>query len=127
MSSASPRHGAPGSLQNCVTVYWRAIQPVLSLRRTPYWCIADESYFGTLLSSKLEGMLEGGLTDDIAMAMLRGGDGIYAQDIDLELVRNLSDNNMKCARHWQFAAFGRAVTGAWSKCARSSSRYAAQS
>ena len=73
----------------------RATQLVPSLRRTPYWCIADESYFGTLLSSKLEGMLEGGLTDDIAMAMLRGGDGIYAQDIDLELVGNLTDSNMR--------------------------------
>ena len=66
------------------------VQPLSSdelwLRRTPYWCIADESYFGTLLSSKLEGVVESGLTDDIAMAMLRGGDGIYAQDIDLELV-----------------------------------------
>ena len=69
----------------------RAATWLTFLHRTPYWCIADESYFGTLLSSKLMGEVEGELTDDIAMAMLRGGDGIYAQDIDLELVRILSE------------------------------------
>jgi hypothetical protein len=49
-------------------------------------CVADEAYFGTVLSFKLGGHMEGHFTGDSAMAMLAPGQGVPVEDVDVEML-----------------------------------------
>ncbi len=60
--------------------------------------MADESYFGTLLSSKLGGQLEGSFTDDMALAMLVAGVGVPAEEIDVDLLGQIRGRTMNTSR-----------------------------
>lgn len=50
------------------------------------WCVSDEQYIGTLLSWKLGDQVRFGYTDDMALALLKGGAGIPPEDIDVEFI-----------------------------------------
>lgn len=61
-------------------------------------CVADESYFGTLLSSKLGGQLDGAFSEDMALAMLVAGEGVPAEDIDVDLLVQIRGRTMNTSR-----------------------------